>query len=222
MDVDRDRAAYRRQWATAAAGLLNAVLAAWMIFGLRPLGPLHVCAVVLAVVTAVPLLLRSRPAFGAAALISAAVLIVPTVAYFFFGGAYYLPSVVLLLLARCAGDLRPPRGVWPALVAVVVAGILVAWSPAIWDSQYRPTHAFAAEFPPGAEPASRDILNGDGSGIGRGATGVTAGTSDTGGRRVYVTFRADLTAAEQAVLERRLHELMPGATIRRCRRAGDC
>ncbi|GAA3456004.1 hypothetical protein [Dactylosporangium matsuzakiense] len=71
MDVDRDRAAYRRQWATAAAGLLNAVLAAWMIFGFRPLGPLHVCAVVLAVVTAVPLLLRSRPAFGAAALIGA-------------------------------------------------------------------------------------------------------------------------------------------------------
>lgn len=221
MELDPNRATWWQR-AVAAAALLSAAFATYLLIGTSNFVLVNAVAIALTLVTAVPLFSADRPTFEVATLICAVLLIVLAIPFVFFGAHYYLPSAALLLLARFTGRSRLPRRFWTAAIAVLLAVVITPWSAVIWDAMYRIPNLYVVYLPPDGRRPPSDTLLYDGSGIGYGATSVAISPLEAGDK-LYVHFRDDLSATDLTRLDHRLHDLMPYATkIERCRSPKGC
>ncbi|MET7402740.1 hypothetical protein ABZS66_55590 [Dactylosporangium sp. NPDC005572] len=202
----------------AALAALSAVLAMIWIFGVSTFPLTAIAAVPLAVVAALPLIVPGRRPFAVTSVTCAVVLIVLAIPLYFLCAHLFLPSAVLLLLAAFGRRARLPYRVWVPAIALLLVVVTGLWSSAIWQSVLSTPNVYVVHLPHNGPYPGRDITNGDGSGIGFGATMVSMG-DDT----LYVSFRKGLSDTEVARLDARLHELMPYATsIERCRSHRRC
>lgn len=199
------------QRALVVIGVVSAVAAcAFIAARWHPF--LLVVEVPLALATAIPLLFRGARRFRSACWWVAGTLLLVQLPLIYFGVAFFLPGAVLLTLAT-VGRLRLlPLGIRTA--AIVLLGVLMVtgWSYGVYTTFVADRDMYLVEVPADAAYPAKELLWGDGSGIGFGADNVF--TSDG---RVWVGYRADLSQAQRQQLERRLSEIMPpGSRIISC------
>ncbi|SCG54710.1 hypothetical protein GA0070613_2455 [Micromonospora inositola] len=214
----------------AGAALLVSILAALWLTLTNTTFPVFLLAFWLPVViAAIPVMTVHGKPFRFVCRICAALLLALAVVGEFFGLSLHLPAALILVIA---GAVDPGRVPGRARVAAIAGGLVsvmavVGFAAATYRSVLSPPDAFivhtTSKFIDWEEPY-RSIVEGDGSGIGYGARGVSVGGGRPGeGPTLHVHFRKDLSTEERERLRRHLLELPEIRDVRLCnRRSQEC
>lgn len=208
----------------ATAVLCSVLAAVWLVSEYRGLLAASSCLVAL---SALPYMTRNRRTFRFLCWTTATVFAAAAILGLFFGLYFFLSSGILIAFAPFVSTRGSPRRITAFIVALIVAlATVVTWSATIYHTRLRAPDILivhtTADFT--WRPDARAILEGSGSGIGYGATGVTQrGPHGGTGAVLLVQFRGGMSSTDLQRLEEHIREVPGVIGVELCSRwSGDC